>query len=84
MVKNLPAQAGDIETQVPSLGGEDSMEEGTAAHSSILAWRIPMDRRAWRATVHRVAKSRTRLKQLRLPLLKQGIPKCMTSFPPSP
>ena len=27
-----------------------------AAHSSILAWRIPMDRRAWRATVHGVAK----------------------------
>ena len=35
-----------------------------ATHSSILAWRIPMDRRAWWATVHRVAKSRTRLKWL--------------------
>ena len=33
-------------------------------HSNILAWRIPMDRGAWRAIVHRVAKSRTRLKQL--------------------
>ena len=32
-----------------------------AIHSSILAWRIPMDRAAWRATVHGVAKSRTRL-----------------------
>ena len=31
-----------------------------ATHSSILAWRIPMDRGAWRATVHRVAKSRAR------------------------
>ena len=30
-----------------------------ATHSSILAWRIPMDRRAWRATVHRVTKSQT-------------------------
>ena len=30
-----------------------------AAHSSILAWRIPMDRGAWRATVHRVTQSRT-------------------------
>ena len=30
-----------------------------AAHSSILAWRIPMDRGAWRATVHGVLKSRT-------------------------
>ena len=29
------------ETQVPSLGGEDALEEGTAPHSSILAWRIP-------------------------------------------
>ena len=31
-----------------------------ATHSSTLAWRIPMDRGAWRATVHGVAKSRTR------------------------
>ena len=35
-----------------------------ATHFTILAWRIPMDRGAWRATAHRVAKSRTRLKQL--------------------
>ena len=34
---------------------------GMATHSSILAWRIPMDRGAWRATVHGVAKSQTRL-----------------------
>ena len=39
------------------LGWEDPLEEGMAAHSSILAWRIPMDRGAWRATVHGVAKS---------------------------
>ena len=32
-----------------------------ATHSSILAWRIPMDRTAWWATVHGVTKSRTRL-----------------------
>ena len=32
-------------------------------HSSILAWRIPMDRGAWQATVHEVSKSRTQLKQ---------------------
>ena len=50
--------------QVPSLGREDPLEEGIASHSSILAWRIPMDRGAWRATVHRVAKSWTRLKGL--------------------
>ena len=35
-----------------------------ATHSSILAWKSPMDRRAWQATVHRVTKSRTRLKRL--------------------
>ena len=43
------------ETQVQSLGGENPLEEGMVTHSSILAWRIPMDRRAWGATVHRVA-----------------------------
>ena len=43
------------------LGWEDPLEEGMAAHSSILAWRNPMDRGAWWATVHGVAKSRTQL-----------------------
>ena len=38
---------------------KDPLEEGMATHSSILAWRIPMDRGAWRATVHWVAKSQT-------------------------
>ena len=42
-----------------SLRWEDPLEEGMVTHSSILAWRIPMDRGAWQATVHRVAKSRT-------------------------
>ena len=37
-VKNLPAMQ---ETQVPSLDWEDPLEKGMAAHSSILAWRIP-------------------------------------------
>ena len=41
--------------QVQSLGLEDPLEEGIATHSSILAWRAPMDRGAWQATVHRVA-----------------------------
>ena len=36
-------------------------EEGMTTHSSILAWRIPMDRGAWWAAVHKVAKSWTRL-----------------------
>ena len=54
MVKNLPEMQ---ETQVQSLGWEDPLEKGKATHSSILAWRIPMDRGAWRATVHGVAES---------------------------
>ena len=44
---------------VQSLGGEDPLEEEMATHSSILAWRIPMDRGAWQATVHGVTKSQT-------------------------
>ena len=54
LVKNLPAVR---ETWVRSLGWEDPLEEGVAAHSSILAWRIPIDRGTWRATVHGVAES---------------------------
>ena len=58
LVKNLLAMQ---ETQVQSLGWEDPLEEEMATHSSILAWRIPMDRGAWQATVYGVAKNRTRL-----------------------
>ena len=49
------------ETWLQSLGGEDALEKGQATHSSILAWRVPMDRGAWWATVHGVAQSQTRL-----------------------
>ena len=38
LVKNLPAM---LETQVGSLGWEDSLEKRMATHSSILPWRIP-------------------------------------------
>ena len=41
MIKNLPAM---WETQVRSLGCQDPLEEGMETHSSILAWRVPMDR----------------------------------------
>ena len=51
-IKNSPAM---WETWVRSLGWEDPLEEGMATHSSILAWRISMDRGAWWATVHGVA-----------------------------
>ena len=49
------------QTWVQSLGSEDPLEEGMSTHSSILAWRISMDRGAWRATVHGVTKSWTQL-----------------------
>ena len=48
-----------LETWVQSLGQEGPLEEGMATHCSILAWRIPMDRGAWQATVHEVSKSWT-------------------------
>ena len=47
-VKHLPTMQ---ETQVQSLGREELLEQEMATHPSILAWRIPMGRGAWRATV---------------------------------
>ena len=64
MVKNLPARAGDVRDEGSIPRSEDPLEEGMATLSSILAWGIPMDRGAWGATVHRVAKSQTRRKGL--------------------
>ena len=63
-VKNLPAMQELRELWVQSLGQEDSLEEETANPSSILAWKNPMDGGAWRATVHGVTKSWTRLSTL--------------------
>ena len=45
MVKNLPEMQ---ETQVQSLGWEDPLEKGLAAHSTISAWRIPWTEEAGR------------------------------------
>ena len=59
MVENLSAMQ---ETWVQSLGQEDPLEEGMATHSSILAWRIPVDRGAWQAAVRGVVKSQTQLR----------------------
>ena len=56
MVKNPPAM---WETWVRSLVWEDLLEMGMETHSNILAWRIPMDTRAWWATVHGVPKGWT-------------------------
>ena len=41
VVKNPPANAGDIRDTGSTLGQEDALEEGMASHSGILAWRIP-------------------------------------------
>ena len=54
MVKNPPAM---WENWDRSLGWEDPVEKGMATHSSILAWRIPMNRGAQQTTVHGVTKS---------------------------
>ena len=45
------------ETRAPSLRREDPLEEEMATNSRILTWRIPMDKGAWQAAVHGVAKS---------------------------
>ena len=58
VVKNLPVMHG---MWVQSLDQEDPLEKEMATHSSILAWRIPMERGAWRAAVHGAAKSQTQL-----------------------
>ena len=60
------------ETWVRSLGWEDLLEEGMATHSSILAWRIPMDRGVWQATVHGVTEPGTTISitQIHLQVVK--------------
>ena len=60
MIKNPPAIP---EIWVRSLGWEDPLEKGMAAHSGVLVWRIPMDRGAWQATVRGVAKIWIRLSE---------------------
>ena len=56
MVKNPPAMQ---ETWVQSLDWKDPLAKDLATDSSILAWKTPMDRGAWQATVYHVAKSQT-------------------------
>ena len=58
VVKNLPANAGDIREAgwISGLGRSSGREHGNPLQYSCLE--NPMDRGAWQATVHRVAKSR--------------------------
>ena len=64
VVKNLPANAGDLRDvgSIPGLGRSPGVGNGNPLRYSRLE--NPMDREAWRAMVHRVAKSRTQRKQL--------------------
>ena len=60
MIKSLPVMS---ETWVRYLGQEDPLEESMATHPSILAWRLPMDRGTWWATIHGVPNSKPRESQ---------------------
>ena len=62
VLKNLPASARDVRNlgSIPGLGRSPGEENGNPFHYSYL--KNPMDRGAWWAAVHRVAKSKTRLK----------------------
>ena len=56
-VKNPPGNAGDAgRRRFDPRIGKNLLEEGMTTHSSILAWRIPMDREAWWVTVHRTTR----------------------------
>ena len=55
---NPPTNAGDVRDQVQSLDWNNPLEEGTATHYSILAWRIPWIEEPSRLD-HRIAKSWT-------------------------
>ena len=52
-----------LETWVQSLDWEEPLEEGMATHSSILSWKIAMDRGSGWATVHGITKSQTQLSE---------------------
>ena len=67
-VKNLPAMQ---ETQVPPLGWEDPLEEEMTIQYSYL--QNPMDRGAWQAAVHRIAKELDTTEQVTLSLHSKGI-----------
>ena len=64
MVKNLPANAGDVRDtgSIPGLGRSSGEGHGNLLQYSCLE--NPMDRRAWQAAIHGITKSPTRLKRL--------------------
>ena len=66
VLKKLPANAGDIRDSVSIFGPGRSPGEGNGKSLQYSCLENPMDRGAWWAIVQRVAKSQTRLKQLRM------------------
>ena len=64
MVKNLPANSGDMKTMDSIPGLERSPGGGHDYALQYSCLENPMDRGVWRATVHRVSKSWTQLKRL--------------------
>ena len=72
VVRNPPSMQELQEKQVQSLVWKDSLEEGMAAHSSIIAWRIPWTEEpgGLQGSIHRVAQSQTQPKRLRVCLMQ--------------
>ena len=70
MVKNLPANAGDVRdaSSIPGWGRSPGEGNGNSLQYSCLG--NPMDRGAWRATVHGVAKSRTQMTHTHIPSVR--------------
>ena len=74
MVKNPFANAGDVRNSGSILDGEDLLKESMATHSSILAWRIPMDRGTWAGYSPRVHKESDMIERLSTQHSMQGFP----------
>ena len=70
MVKNLPANEGDVRDTVSIPGSGRSLDEGMGNPLQYPCLENSMDRGAWQATVHRVAKSQIRLSDLALIIIK--------------
>ena len=84
MDKNLPSNAGDLIRDaglIPGLGRSPGGGHGNLLQYSCL--KNPMDRGAWRATVHRVTKSRTRVKRLSTHNILVGLKQVTHPTPPS-
>ena len=65
VVKNLPANAGDVKTRVQSLGQEDLLEKEMEAHSSIFAWQIPQTKKPGRLQSMGITKDLDMTEQLK-------------------